>query len=116
MAALSGERIEIGRGRAEPGSAGSIVMGYLASDNFKAIKSPVTKDMHRCTLERFAAKHGALPFRLLGKQGIECAQAARTWCCQEHAKRTSSHDEVGGLGKDHPLRPNLRCHGEDAEV
>ena len=27
--------------------------------------------MHRCTLERFAAKHGALPFRLLDKHGIE---------------------------------------------
>ena len=70
-AALAGEKIEIGRGRAEPGSASSIVIAYLVSDSFKALKSPVTRSMHRCTLERFAAKHGALPFKLLDKGGVE---------------------------------------------
>jgi integrase len=69
-AALERHRV-IYSGAAEPGSTGAAVLVYLASDSFKAIKSDQTRTTHRGILERFAAKHGAKPFALLDRVGIE---------------------------------------------
>ncbi|HEX2380785.1 MAG TPA: tyrosine-type recombinase/integrase [Methyloceanibacter sp.] len=68
-AALAGERLSVAP-RAESGSASATILAYLASDSFKKIKSPETKRVHRGTLERFATKHGKLPFKLLDKEGV----------------------------------------------
>ena len=75
--ALAGEapKLVIGAANAAPGSTAAVVLAYLASTvsalAFAAIKSAETKAMHRRTLERFSAEHGALPFRKLDKIGVE---------------------------------------------
>lgn len=69
-AAVDGQRVAR-HGTAEPGSTTAAVLGYLASDNFKAIKSSETRKTHRGILERFAVKHGAKPFINLDRRGIE---------------------------------------------
>lgn len=70
-AAIAGAPLPIGLGRAESGSVNAAVLSYLASNLFKALKSPETKKVHRATLERFAAKYGSLSFRTLDKIGVE---------------------------------------------
>jgi integrase len=55
----------------DPGSAGAVVLAYLASDNFAKIRSPNTRKTHKGILERFAAKYGDRPFSLIDRHGIE---------------------------------------------
>ncbi|MCB1510048.1 MAG: tyrosine-type recombinase/integrase [Hyphomicrobiaceae bacterium] len=70
-AALAGDPLPVGQGRAESGSTSAVVLAYLASPSFDAIKSHETEASHRRALERFAVKHGSKPFRLLDKAGVE---------------------------------------------
>jgi integrase/recombinase XerD len=67
--ALAGKPVQ--RLTRAPGTASAAILRYLASDAFKALRSPETRRVHRATLERFAAKYGARPFALLDRKGVE---------------------------------------------
>ena len=55
----------------EPGSAGVVVLAYLASDSFAKIRSPNTRKTYQGILERFAAKYGDRPFYRFDRAGLE---------------------------------------------
>jgi integrase len=69
-AALDGHKL-VRHSTAETGGTTAAVLAYLASDSFKAIRSPDTRKRHRRILERFAAKYGDKPFARLDREVVE---------------------------------------------
>ena len=70
----------------EPGSTSSVVLEYLASDSFAKIPSPETRKTHRGILQRFAARYGDRPFRLLDKRGIELILSREKPCAARNLR------------------------------
>jgi integrase len=79
-------RIEVGAGRTMPGTISALVVAYYKSANFRHALGAETRRYRRNVIEKFRAKFGAYPVKLLQRRhlvaiadNIEKPHARRNW-------------------------------------